>query len=223
LLIPNNYSLPPGARGERIDTIKNIKTMPHIIRYLFLSVLALSLTVFSNAQEEEKASKETIKEQKQWEKEKKKLEKEMEKDRLAELSRLMIEYHRFVLEADFLSNKNGYRIPVSPIINFIRIDSAECTLQVGSAFSVGYNGVGGSTAVGRVIKYEYEKTGKKGDNYQVNMTLMTNVGTYDVFMNVSRDGFADANIRGNWSGQLNYHGKLIPVSLSKVFRGTPGY
>jgi hypothetical protein len=197
--------------------------MQNITRYLILSVLALSLTIAVKAQEEEKASKETIKEQKQWEKEKKKLEKEMEKARLAEMTRLMIEYHRFVLEADFLSNKYGNRIPVSPTINFVRIDSTECTLQLGSAYDVGYNGVGGATVDGRVIKYEYNKTGKKGDNYLVKMTLMTALATYDVFMNATKEGFADANIRGDWSFQLNYHGKLVPLSLSKVFKGSPLY
>lgn len=190
---------------------------------MILAILALSFTIPGRAQEEEKASKETIKEQKQWEKEKKRLEKEMEKSRLAELTKLMIEYHRFVLEADFLSNQYGYRIPVSSVINFIRIDSSDCTLQLGSAYSVGYNGVGGTTVDGRVIKYEYKKTGKKGDNYQVMMTLMTSLGTYDVFLNASEEGFADANIRGDWSFQLNYHGKLIPLSLSKVFKGTPRF
>ena len=197
--------------------------MRNIIRYLILSILALSLSIPGKAQEDERASKETIKEQKQWEKEKKKLEKEMEKARLSEMTRLMIEYHKFVLEADFLSDQYGHRIPVSSIINFIRIDSTECTLQLGSAYSVGYNGVGGTTVDGRVIKYEYNKTGKKGDNYLIKMTLMTSIGTYDVFLNATQEGFADANIRGNWSGQLNYHGKLVPLSLSKVFKGSPRY
>ena len=31
----------------------------------------------------------------------------------------------------------------------------------------------------------------------------------------------DASIRGNWSGQLKYHGKLVPLTLSRVYKGTP--
>jgi len=197
--------------------------MNYIRKYLFLAVIASSLTAMCVAQEEPKASKETIKEQRQWEKEKRKLEKEMEKARLEELTKSMIELHRFVLEADFLSDKYGYRIPVSSMINFIRIDSLEGTLQLGSAYSVGYNGVGGTTVDCKVIRYEYSKTGKKGDNYMLTMTLTSSLGAYDVFMNISKEGFADANIRGNWGGQLNYHGKLVPISLSRVFKGTPRY
>jgi hypothetical protein len=197
--------------------------MKSILKYFVLAVLVLSCPAVIRAQDTDKASKKDISEQKQWEKENRKLEREQEKENMIALTRFMIESHRFVLEADFLSDKYGSRVPVSPTINFIKIDSTDCTLQLGSAFTVGYNGVGGTTLDGRVIRYEYNKTGKKKTNYQIRMTIMTAVATYDVFLNSTQDGYADANIRGNWSGQLNYHGKLVPLNMSKVFKGMPSF
>ena len=99
------------------------------------------------------------------------------------------------------------------------LDSLKGTIQLGSAMSVGYNGVGGATIDGRITKYEYTVMGKKEDSYSVMLTFMSPVGTYDITLMVTSQGYADASVRGNWSGQLNYHGKLVPLTLSRIFKG----
>ena len=48
---------------------------------------------------------------------------------------------------------------------------------------------------------------------------MSNAGTYDIHLMVNPEGHADATIRGNWSGQLNYYGRLVPLGVSKVYKG----
>ena len=47
----------------------------------------------------------------------------------------------FVLEADFLEDQYGNRVNVTPVLNFIRVDSAKAVIQTGSNIYLGYNGV----------------------------------------------------------------------------------
>ena len=129
----------------------------------------------------------------------------------------------FVLEADYLSNKYGVRVPVDRSINFVMVDSLDATLQVGSAYSAGYNGVGGQTINGRITKYDYNMTGRNKDTYSIRMVFLSPVGVYDITMMINPEGYADASLRGNWSGQLNYHGRLVPLGLSKVYKGQTRY
>ena len=196
--------------------------MKKITIYLlsFTLILGTTYSVFS---QDGKASKEDRKEQKQYEKEKRKEEQEKEKALMVEVTKAMVDYQRFVLEADQLSDKYGQRVQVSPNINFIMIDSLQGTIQLGSAFNVGYNGVGGTTVDGRITKYVVNKTGKKKDSYSIQIIFMSALGTYDITLLVGAEGNATATIRGNWSGQLNYHGKLIPLGKSRVYKGNPSF
>ncbi len=166
-----------------------------------------------------RASKTDIKEQRAYEKQKQKEAREKEREKNIEMTSQMVSLQRFVLEADYLSNKYGIRIPVSRNINFIMVDSLNATLQTGSAYSMGFNGVGGETVTGRVTKYDYGMTGRNKDTYSIIMVVLSSVGVYDITLLINPEGYADASLRGNWSGQLNYHGRLVPLGLSKVYTG----
>lgn len=183
----------------------------------FLLAFVFVLGVFSQEETQQLSQKEI----KRLQKEQKKAAKAAEEERMAEVTRYMVNQQQFALEADYLSDKYGQRVPVTPTINFVMIDSLVGTVQFGDAMAVGYNGVGGVTVDGKVTKYEYSAIGKKKDSYSVRLILMSSIGTYDITLMVNSQGYADAQIRGNWSGQLNYHGKLVPLTLSRVYKGTP--
>ena len=183
----------------------------------FLLAFVFVLGAFSQEETQQLSQKEL----KKLQKEQKKAAREAEEERMAEVTRYMVHQQQFALEADFLSDKYGQRVPVTPTINFVMIDSLIGTVQFGDAMAVGYNGVGGVTVDGRVTKYEYSVIGKKEDSYSIRLILMSSIGTYDITLMVNSQGYADAQIRGNWSGQLNYHGKLVPLTLSRVYNGTP--
>jgi hypothetical protein len=189
------------------------------MKTLLTFVVAFVLVMGAYSQEETKQL--SPKELRKLQKEQRKAEKAAEAERMAELTKLMVEQQKFVLEADFLSDKYGQRAPVTPTINFVLVDSLVGTIQFGDAQRIGYNGVGGATVDGRITKYEYSTVGKKGDSYSIQMIFMSSIGSYDISLMVSASGNADASIRGNWSGQLNYHGKLVPLSLSRIYKGTP--
>jgi hypothetical protein len=158
---------------------------------------------------------------KKMQKEQRKAQKAAEAERMAEVTKHMVHQQQFVLEADYLSDKYGQRAPVTPTINFVMVDSTVGTVQFGDAQRIGYNGVGGATIDGRITKYEYTVTGKRQDSYSIRMIFMSSIGTYDITLMINSQGVGDASIRGNWSGQLNYHGKLVPLTLSRVYKGTP--
>jgi hypothetical protein len=199
-------------------TFYNMKTWIYLI--MFALILGNSNVITG---QNDRASKADIKEQRAWEKQKQKEAREKEREQNIEMTSKMVKLQRFVLEADYLSNRYGSRVPVNRTINFVMVDSLNGILQVGSAYSLGYNGVGGETVTGRITKYEYQMTGRNKDTYSIMMVFMSPVGTYDISLMVNPEGYADASIRGNWSGQLNYHGRLVPLGVSRVYKGHTMY
>ena len=183
----------------------------------FLIAFVFVLGTYSQDEVQQLSQKEI----KKLQKEQKKAQRAADEERMAEVTNFMVHQQQFVLEADFLSDKYGQRVSVTPTINFVLVDSLVGTVQFGSAQQIGYNGVGGITVDGRVTKYEYSMIGKKEDSYSIRLILMSSLGTYDITLMVNSQGYTDAQIRGNWSGQLNYHGKLVPLTLSRVYKGTP--
>ena len=158
---------------------------------------------------------------KEMKREKRKEEKKAEEDRAKQITKLMLDYHRFVLEADNISGRSGEQYPVNSNLNFVMIDSTKAVLQLGNSWGLGNNGVGGITVDGTVSKYKVDKIQHKhGVSYTVTFYVTTNLGTYDIQMFVSQSGNAEATVRGNTAGVLNYTGYLVPLSLSKVYKGT---
>ena len=124
----------------------------------------------------------------------------------------------FVLEADYLRNKYGNQTAVMSNINFIRVDQTTGVLQTGSVFSFGSNGVGGVTAEGEIGQWTIYRN-PRNLSYTVRFSLQTNIGHYDVVMNVSANTRATATITGLGPGNLIWDGHLVPIGNSRVFKG----
>ena len=133
----------------------------------------------------------------------------------------MIQNHRFILEADYISGNTGRRYIVNSKLNFIMCDSTDAVIQLGSSTGMGYNGVGGITIDGRVTSYKLEeKQNKKGlTNYSITLYIASSLGVFDIQMWVSPSGSADATVRGNFAGAVTYSGKLVPLGQSRVYKG----
>ncbi len=134
----------------------------------------------------------------------------------------LLERKSFVLEADFLNNQYGNRIHVTPMINFLRVDSSNVVLQIGSNYNLGYNGVGGITAEGSIGRWRLVKD-PKNLNYFLQFNALTNIGSYDISMTVNADNFAQATISGLRGGLLIYEGHLETIDNSTVFKGQNSY
>lgn len=131
----------------------------------------------------------------------------------------LISSKRFTLEADNLSNQYGYRWFVTPNLNFIIVDSAESVIQTGRNVGIGYNGVGGITAKGKIGSWKV-RTNEKKKNATVEMNVSTNIGFFSIVMNVSASGKATATVSGNWPGRLIYEGHLVPLDESYAYQGS---
>jgi hypothetical protein len=129
---------------------------------------------------------------------------------------------RFVLEADFLQGKYGDRVLVPSTLNFIRVDGPKGVLQTGSDTRQGYNGVGGVTAEGNLEDYRITND-KKNLTTTATFNLLTNLGTFDIFLRVSADNNANATISGTTSGKLTWVGHLVTLDNSRAFKGFTTY
>jgi hypothetical protein len=129
---------------------------------------------------------------------------------------------RYVLEASYLQNKYGTMLPVSSNINFIRVNGPNGILQTGNDLREGYNGIGGVTAEGKINNYEIKRDPKRL-TISVTYHLFTNIGTYDIIMNVGSDNVASATISGSTSGRLTWRGQIVPLNKSKTFKGQTTY
>lgn len=185
----------------------------------FLAVLTI-LALFAG---ETQAQIETLskKEQRKLIREEKKKEAEEHAARMLELTENMVKSSRFVLEADMLSNRFGQTVNVPSSINFLMVDSLYGIIQVGNSYSLGANGVGGTTIEGKIRNYEVEKN-KKGKTFNVNYDLYSNMGgTYTVRLSTYGIGKAEATVSGSFSnGNIKYSGNLVPLEASRVFKGS---
>jgi hypothetical protein len=184
----------------------------------YLLLFGMSLAVLSAvAQEENSVDIETTK---KLTREQKAEQKKLEAEETAKMVDRMVANKKFVLEANTVSNQTGERLVVSSSINFIAIDSNKITIQLASMSGIGgYNGMGGITADGTISQFKISRVGKKSSGYSIQLLAMTSIGTYDIFFSVSSNSNADARIGGSWGGKLNYHGYLVPLEKSKVFKG----
>jgi hypothetical protein len=134
----------------------------------------------------------------------------------------LVNSKRFVLEADFLQDTHGERVPVVNTLNFVRVDRSDGVLQTGSNYGMGYNGVGGVTATGTVSQWKLEKDSRKL-TLTLRFGLLTNLGNYDILMYVSSDNHARATITGLGPGNLTWEGHLKTLNSSGVYKGQDAF
>lgn len=146
-------------------------------------------------------------------------EKQNERARVAAAINKVVEIDKqFVLEADMIFDRYGQSMPVSRNINFIMVDSTQATIQLGSAHAIGWNGVGGVTIQGNITKYDVSMN-KKKDNISLTFYVLSNLGNFDVRLNISANGNATAQVRDNRGGMIRYSGDFQTLGSSSVYVG----
>ncbi len=187
--------------------------MKRILVIILTGVVALSVYSQVENQVDGKTTKKLTKAQRME-------QRRIESEETAKLVDWMVENRQFVLEANYLSNQYGERQIVSSRINFIAVDSSRITIQLASLTGIGgANGMGGVTADGTISQFKIDKVGKDKKGYSIRIMAMTHIGHYDITFFITPGANADASITGNTRGKLNYHGKLVPLSVSKVYKG----
>lgn len=172
------------------------------------TVLLLSTVLTCQAQEEkEKLTRE----------QKKEMREQREQERI-QVTKQALNDTLYVLEADYLGNRQGQRVSVSSTINFISVTKDKAVFQFGSAHTIGYNGVGGATVEGSITKYEITER-KNGGSYFVRINISSTIGFFDITLDIGASGNTSATVHTNTRHKLNYSGKLMPRSESSIFKG----
>ena len=130
----------------------------------------------------------------------------------------LLDDKNFVLESDFLQSRHSVRYPVSSNLNFVKVDSSDVVIQIGSPGRFGPNGVGGVTAKGKITKWVL-KEDEKRNTFYLSMNVMTPIGIYDVYMSIGSSGNAVARLTGLKPGELIFDGDLVALENSVVYEG----
>lgn len=180
--------------------------MKHIIKHLLIAIVIALSTSSVYAQKTQENPDLTRKEKKA-----------VERERQYRMNKEMLENKSFVLESYFLQNRYGMRIPVNSTINFVLVDGEEAVVQIGSDAGLGYNGVGGVTAKGRITKWELKENEEK-KTFDLSMHILTSIGMYDIRMNIGNYG-ANARLSGIRPGNLTFSGEVVALEESYVYEG----
>lgn len=130
----------------------------------------------------------------------------------------MIDSMNFVLEANYLGNKYGFRIPVTSNLNFIKVNGKKVVLQTGRNEGLGYNGLGGLTAEGTITDWKVTKN-QKNKTFYITMDISSNIGFYTVWMDISGSGRATAYLTGLGPGALEWDGYCVTPEETRTFQG----
>jgi len=134
------------------------------------------------------------------------------------LTKQLLENKNFVLETNELRNQYGYQQWVSPNVNFIKVNNENAVIQIGSEQGIGYNGVGGITAEGKITSWELNANNDK-KTFGLSISVLTNIGSYDLNFRINPYGQATARLTGVARGSLVFEGDLVALANSAVFEG----
>jgi hypothetical protein len=187
------------------------------MRLLFIIHIILGLVIQASAQDNNLTKKEV----RQMERIKKKEAAEKQALVDKQITSEIIKNQRYLLLVDQISNQYGDRLNVNSTINFILVDSSRAVLQTGNDWNMyGANGVGGVTVEGRVSSYELKKSDKK-ENYTITFNISSAIGSYSVNLRVGSSGYSTARVSSiTRGGYINFHGRLLPPSNKKIFKGS---
>jgi len=150
-------------------------------------------------------------------KEKKELRKKEEEKTKLEISKLL-ESRKFVFEADQIIDREGKTYLANSSINFISIDSNKAVFQLGSAATIGVNGVGGITIEGDITDFKLEKNEKNGYYYLI-LKVAAKTGFYEIQLDISPLGTTKARITTSDYRKVNYSGSIVSFKQSIIYKG----
>lgn len=131
-----------------------------------------------------------------------------------------IDGRSFVMEAEAVTFRNGTRVIVNSVTNFISVKGDRGVVQISpSAFTSGPNGMGGITVDGTVSGYEV-KTDKKGvTRISMNISGIAINARVDITL-YSDSNDAYAVVSPNFNSQtVRLEGKIVPFRMSRTVEG----
>ena len=178
------------------------------MKKIIMILLALSISLGMQAQENKKLTR----------KEKKELKKKEDAEKAAKMKAL-IESKQFVFEANQVQNREGVTMPVTSSINFVIVDRDTVVFQTGTTGgNPGLNGAGGVTLEGTITDYKADYNEKNKYTYIVIRTS-TMAGNFEIRMDISPLGNATVRIMKLGGNKLIYNGTISSFRESRIYQG----
>ncbi|SNS83887.1 protein of unknown function [Ekhidna lutea] len=180
-----------------------MKKIGMYLGFVFLGLMTFSQQPPNNSEEEETK------------KDKKESRKEFLQQNLDTIKTL-IENKTYALEADMLRGRyDTYNIFQDN--NFIKVMGDEVIIQSANATRVGANSLGGLTVRGRLLTHEIQPV---DNGVNVVMTVSSVIlGNFNVYLTVSANGNAQANLRGNFGLYTTFIGEFVETNDLNQFQG----
>lgn len=131
-----------------------------------------------------------------------------------------VDKRSFVIEADAVTFKNGVRLMVNSMTNFIAVDGDRGVVQISpSNFVNGPNGVGGVTVDGSISGYEVTTDRKGNVRISMNVTGAVINATVDITLYPGSDQ-AYVVVSPNFNSRtIRIEGTIVPYAHSRVIEG----
>lgn len=184
----------------------------HMVVLLLVTFMALSIQ--AQTKEERRVQRKTEKTLKKEERAKALLE---NKERIL----ASVKERSFVIEANTLYDRYQNRYPVTPTINFVKVDGDQGIVQFGFNNSIGYNGVGGLTFAGRLSGYRIINSKPEGPvTISANLNSPGLLGSATILLSIQNDGSARATVTGSFGSRLTFDGDFYELEESHIYEGT---
>ncbi len=173
-------------------------------------MLLLGGNVIAQTKEEKKAAKKAKKEAKV----------QADKENTAVLMEI-VESKKFVLEANTIYYKNGNSQVVSSNLNYVGFDGLNSTIELPIKELAGWDGVAGMTVYGKITKMEIIPY-KDGVGFNVYSAVQNKGGgIVTLVIKVNSSGNARVDMSSSFGESISFHGNLIALDKSQVYRSTP--
>jgi len=157
-------------------------------------------------------------EQKLSRKERKELRKKQQQEQKQAILQLL-QSKAWVIEAHTVFDRYNQSYQLNPTINFVGVKDEEGALQLGFSNLIGWNGVGGVTIDGKVMRYEVKEGKSKSSPSLILRFQGRGVGSATINVTVNTSGQASARVSGDFGDRITFSGIIKPLSESTVYKG----
>lgn len=197
--------------GRTVSVINPIHTMSYK-KYFFLMAGMFLLSGVVSGQDKKDDQKMTKAEKKEARQE------ELVKQKEAMLELILSRY--YVLEASSAQSHYGDKVFLTPMTNFVSVNSDNATIQLAFEQLAGWNGIGGITLDGTITSYKVNE-GKPGKSINVQMRVAGAGIASHQFITIEPSGDASLEIQGDKGQRIIFNGKIVPFDQSGVYKGMP--
>ena len=99
------------------------------------------------------------------------------------------------------------------------IGKDEFVLQTSFPGGVGFNGLGGITARGKVTSYDISRNDKNNTITVLAQVSTLSLGQGTLTIQVSISGNASATFANNWGGRIQFNGPIESIQEARIYEG----